>query len=130
MTLNREPNIAAPDDFYQELIDLHRELTDEQSALVNAKLILLLANHIGDIDVLRAAMAAAREDVMAPRDEPAPTAASSIVAGSIFARRSAGTIGSPDTPRISRILSFSRSPIPVSTSTRPAGASITRQFNA
>ena len=76
MTLNREPNIAAPDDFYQELIDLHRELSDEESALVNAKLILLLANHIGDIDVLRAAMAAAREDVMAPRDEPAPTAAS------------------------------------------------------
>jgi hypothetical protein len=61
--LNLEPNISSPDDFYQELIDLHRELTDEQSALVNAKLILLLANHIGDLDVLRAAMAAAREDV-------------------------------------------------------------------
>lgn len=63
MILNLEPNISSPDDFYQELIDLHRELTDEQSALVNAKLILLLANHIGDLDVLRAAMAAAREDV-------------------------------------------------------------------
>jgi hypothetical protein len=61
--LNTEPNIAAPDDFYQELIDLHRGLTDAQSALVNAKLILLLANHIGDPEVLRAAMAAAREDV-------------------------------------------------------------------
>lgn len=61
--LNTEPNIAAPDDFYQELIDLHRDLSDEQSALVNAKLILLLANHIGDISVLREAMAAAREDV-------------------------------------------------------------------
>jgi len=62
--LNTEPNIAAPDDFYQELIDLHRELTDEQSALVNAKLILLLANHIGDPAILRAAMTAAREDVV------------------------------------------------------------------
>ncbi len=61
--LNTEPNIAAPDDFYQELIDLHRDLTDEQSALVNAKLILLLANHIGDRGVLREAMAAAREGV-------------------------------------------------------------------
>ena len=61
--LNTESNIAAPDDFYEELIDLHRDLTDEQSALVNAKLILLLANHIGDMEVLRAAMAAAREDV-------------------------------------------------------------------
>jgi hypothetical protein len=61
--LNTESNIAAPDDFYEELIDLHRDLTDEQSALVNAKLILLLANHIGDMEVLREAMAAAREHV-------------------------------------------------------------------
>jgi hypothetical protein len=66
VTLNLEANIASPDDFYQELIDLHRELTDEQSATVNSKLILLLANHIGDMEVLRAAMAAAREDVVAP----------------------------------------------------------------
>jgi len=62
--LNTEPNIAAPDDFYEELIALHRGLSDEQSALVNAKLILLLANHVGDMGVLRAAMAAAREDVV------------------------------------------------------------------
>jgi hypothetical protein len=61
--LNTELNLAAPDDFYQELIALHRDLTEEQSALVNAKLILLLANHIGDADVLRAALAAARQDV-------------------------------------------------------------------
>ena len=61
--LNTEPNLAAPDDFYDELIGLHRGLTEGESALVNAKLILLLANHIGDPDVLRAAMAAAREDV-------------------------------------------------------------------
>ncbi len=61
--LNTEPNLAAPDDFYEDLIGLHRDLTEAQSALVNAKLILLLANHVGDADVLRAAMAAAREDV-------------------------------------------------------------------
>ncbi|MFO1314458.1 MAG: DUF2783 domain-containing protein [Burkholderiales bacterium] len=60
-----DPNIAAPDDFYEELIGLHRGLTDGQSALVNAKLVLLLANHIGDAAVLRAAMAAAREGVAA-----------------------------------------------------------------
>jgi len=59
--LNVEPNIASPDEFYEELVELHRGLSDGQSALVNAKLILLLANHIGDMDVLRAAMAAARE---------------------------------------------------------------------
>jgi hypothetical protein len=61
--LNTEPNLAAPDDFYEALLGLHRDLTEAQSALVNAKLILLLANHVGDPDILRAAMAAAREDV-------------------------------------------------------------------
>jgi hypothetical protein len=61
--LNTAPNIASPDDFYEELIELHRDLNEEQSALVNAKLILLLANHVGDLAVLREAMAAAREDV-------------------------------------------------------------------
>ena len=62
-TLRTEPNIAAPDDFYQQLIELHRDLTDGESALVNAKLVLLLANHIGDAAVLHAAFAAARQDV-------------------------------------------------------------------
>jgi len=60
--LNTDINIAAPDEFYEELIELHRGLSDEQSALVNAKLILLLANHIGDAAVLREAMRAARAD--------------------------------------------------------------------
>ena len=63
MKLITSANLAAPDDFYEALIDTHRGLDDAQSALVNAKLVLLLANHIGDLDVLRAAMAAAREDV-------------------------------------------------------------------
>jgi GTP1/Obg family GTP-binding protein len=62
--LDTAPNLAAPDDFYQELIDLHRGLSDAQSALVNAKLVLLLANHIGDMTVLREAMAAARTVVL------------------------------------------------------------------
>ena len=61
MKLNTETNLAAPDDFYEALIGLHGDLNDEQSALVNAKLVLLLANHIGDADVLREAMAAARD---------------------------------------------------------------------
>ena len=64
MDLITTPNFAAPDDFYEALIDTHRGLDDAQSALVNAKLVLLLANHIGDFDVLRTAMAAAREDVV------------------------------------------------------------------
>ncbi len=52
------------DDFYEALINTHRDLSDEQSALVNAKLILLLANHVGDMQVLREAMALARADVV------------------------------------------------------------------
>lgn len=65
VTLNTQPNIAAPDEFYEELLGLHRDLSDAQSALVNAKLILLLANHIGDPQVLREAMVAARDEVRA-----------------------------------------------------------------
>jgi hypothetical protein len=63
MPLDTTARLAAPDDFYQALIDLHRGLTDDQSQLLNARLILLLANHIGDMEVLREAMAAAREGV-------------------------------------------------------------------
>ena len=62
-SLNIEPNLAAPDDFYEALIELHRELSDEQSELVNARLILLLANHIGDLAVLHEAMRRAREGI-------------------------------------------------------------------
>lgn len=61
MRLNVEPNLASPDDFYERLTNMHRGLSDEQSRLVNAKLILLLCNHIGDMRVLEEAMAAARE---------------------------------------------------------------------
>jgi hypothetical protein len=60
-TLRTEANIPDPDAFYSELIDLHRGLTEEQSRKVNAKLILLLANHIGDMAILRQALASARE---------------------------------------------------------------------
>jgi hypothetical protein len=45
------------------LINTHRDLSDEQSELLNARLILLLANHIGDIGTLREALNAAREGV-------------------------------------------------------------------
>jgi Protein of unknown function (DUF2783) len=61
--LNTDPNIASPDDFYEMLIDTHRDLSPEQSQVVNAKLILLLANHIGELGVLRQAMAKAREGI-------------------------------------------------------------------
>ena len=74
-TLNIEPNIEQPDDFYEALIDMHRGLSKEQSDLVNAKLILLYANQIGDLAVLREGMARARAGVA-----EAPTAPSSAAA--------------------------------------------------
>jgi hypothetical protein len=58
-----EANLARPDDFYERLIAAHRGLDDAQSAMVNAKLVLLLANHVGDLQVLEQAILAAREDV-------------------------------------------------------------------
>lgn len=61
--LNVEINLQSPDDFYAALIELHRGLTEEQSELVNARLILLLANHVGDVEVLREAMQRAREGI-------------------------------------------------------------------
>jgi hypothetical protein len=74
MSLITKPNFSEPgrryfrefspgDDFYELLIEAHRDLSDEQSAMVNARLILLLTNHIGDIAVLREALEVARQDV-------------------------------------------------------------------
>jgi len=74
MPLNTESNFHQPgkkffrayrpgDDFYDALIETHRDLNDEQSEQLNARLILILANHIGDLAVLNEAMAAAREDI-------------------------------------------------------------------
>ena len=60
MTFDGEVNIQQPDDFYQALIEAHAGLTDEQSATLNARLVLLLANQIGDLNALRQAIAAAR----------------------------------------------------------------------
>ncbi|MCC8394545.1 DUF2783 domain-containing protein [Paraburkholderia sp. MMS20-SJTR3] len=58
--LNLEPNIADMDAFYEHLIDTHNGLSDADSHALNAKLVLLLANHVGDIDVIREALAKAR----------------------------------------------------------------------
>ncbi len=61
MKLNTDPNIDNPDDFYEMLIEFHRDLSEEHSLKANAKLILLLANHIGDKEVIAEAMAIARK---------------------------------------------------------------------
>ncbi|WP_194722326.1 DUF2783 domain-containing protein [Noviherbaspirillum malthae] len=60
MQLITEPNLPLADDFYQALIDMHQGLNDEQSQAVNARLILLLSNHVGDLSILKQAMEIAR----------------------------------------------------------------------
>ena len=60
MELITTPHLDAPDDFYEALIDAHRDLTPGQSQALNARLVLLLANHIGALDVLRQALQVAR----------------------------------------------------------------------
>ncbi|MCY3590981.1 MAG: DUF2783 domain-containing protein [Acidobacteria bacterium] len=57
--LRTEPNIFDSDGFFQELLDLHRDCSKDESDALNISLILLLANHIGDREVLREAMKAA-----------------------------------------------------------------------
>ena len=58
--LSTEPRLADADALYVELVDLFRDLDDESARLVAAKLILLLANQVGDSAVVRAAIAEAR----------------------------------------------------------------------
>ena len=57
---------SAGDDFYQALIEAHRGLSDDESLEFNARLILLLSNHIGDLAVLREALVLARESGNTP----------------------------------------------------------------
>lgn len=67
MKLNTDPNLDAPDDFYEALIDAHRELAPVDSHALNARLVLLLANHIGVQGVLKQALVAARESAAPAR---------------------------------------------------------------
>ena len=60
MNLITAPHLDAPDDFYEALIDAHRDLETADSHALNARLVLLLSNHIGSRVVLQQALAAAR----------------------------------------------------------------------
>ncbi len=59
--LNTTPNIADPDGFYAELLALHEGKTKPQSDALNARLILILANHIGERKTLSDAFTAASQ---------------------------------------------------------------------
>jgi hypothetical protein len=54
-------NLDRGDDFYERLIDAHRGLSEEESRQLNARLILILANQIGEFDVLAEALELARD---------------------------------------------------------------------
>jgi hypothetical protein len=58
-----EPNLQSPDDFYEALLAAHQGLTLAQSHDLNARLVLLLANQVGRLDVLRDLLAAARANL-------------------------------------------------------------------
>ena len=62
--LHTEAHLDRPDDFYEALIDAHRDLSTAQGQELNAKLVLLLANHIGDLAVLKQALDAARRNTL------------------------------------------------------------------
>ena len=67
MTVARKPvmrtdaHMADPDGFYEAWIAAHEGLSDEESNDLDARLVLLLANQVGDAEVLRACIAEARE---------------------------------------------------------------------
>ena len=65
MPLNHQPNIASPDSFYEELIHAQRDMNDEQADMLLAKLVLILANQVGDRAVLSEALALARSNTLA-----------------------------------------------------------------
>ena len=60
MTLNLEPNLSDPDGFYEALLEAHEGLSDKESVELNARLVLVLANQIGDPATLAAAIEAAK----------------------------------------------------------------------
>ncbi|MDG0022940.1 DUF2783 domain-containing protein [Trinickia sp. Y13] len=74
MKLETQLNLTQPDDFYEALIDMHRDLNDAQSQSANAQLILLLANHIGDQATLAEAIGLARQAAL----EASPIAAAPL----------------------------------------------------
>jgi hypothetical protein len=62
-----EPRLAEPDNLYARLIEAYRDLDDQESHKLSAKLILLLANHIGDPEVFDQALALAKDQTASAR---------------------------------------------------------------
>ena len=64
MGLKRDPNLADADGLYAAIIDAHTGLSPDESVALNARLVLLLANHIGDTNVILQAVATARASLL------------------------------------------------------------------
>jgi len=59
-----DPNTPDPDGVYQMIIDMHKDLSEDESHAVNARMILILANHIGDKSIIAEATGVARENML------------------------------------------------------------------
>ena len=64
MALSTQSNFTKPDDAFRAIVEAHRGLSDAQSADLDAALVLILANHIGDLDVLHEAIALAKRSAV------------------------------------------------------------------
>ncbi|WP_297841600.1 DUF2783 domain-containing protein [uncultured Roseibium sp.] len=71
LKLNLTRNLPDPDDFYEYLVSSQRHMSDEEANCMNARLILILANQIGDPDVLKAAIDFAANPKAAEKREAA-----------------------------------------------------------
>jgi hypothetical protein len=64
MALSTGSNFEKPDDAFRMIVEAHRGLRDEANADLDAALVLILANHIGDLDVLREAIELAKRRML------------------------------------------------------------------
>ena len=77
--LNTQPNLQACDDFYEALIAAHQGLSTPESHAMNARLVLLLANHIGDQTTLQQALQLARGSAVPMADRRTTPAITPVV---------------------------------------------------
>jgi hypothetical protein len=73
MTLSTQSNFSDPDTAYRLVVEAHRGLSDEDSVSLDTALVLILANHIGDAEVLREAIALAKRQLSNATDKTAST---------------------------------------------------------
>lgn len=89
MPLITAPHLDAPDDFYEALLLAHQDLSEADSHAFNARLVLLLANHIGRQDVLQAALVAAGASRSDADSESASANGTATVAATTIANANA-----------------------------------------